>query len=414
MQSGLKFFRRIVAASLGVALIVSFSAASAAAEAAPNSGDVVGPLSRITFGGRAAIGVIGGQDSGGYQGTAYPKPSFAMPDVKLDVNYAITPNVTGRVRLNLDNATTAGGVDRLYINVRKIADRDWLNLRVGLGRIAFGECGDLNNPIDDWFVTPTAGNVCGTDEGAILFGTFAPGARAFGAPVRIGYDFGLYNGERGVMPDRSSVKAASGRLRFHLGDAFFVSGSYFNSPGIAAGTRSALDIARTRDEGLGNAPAGAADWWDREAWEFDAQWRFAVGNPAALAGNRWSRVTDGLGAVSHSGFMRANYGRFTDDPRRGAAKRRGDHWSIQGVYNVTPAIYLGASYSEVELDGAATALLNPVVATNPAANSYARTTVVLGYNLTERTTLKAEYNWNRAKPVDIKDDHWALLLTTYF
>jgi len=420
MNPRLRLFRRVFSIALGTALLVVGGALAVAAEEAPNSGNVVGPRSRITFGGRAAIGLIGAQDSGGFRGIAYPKPSFAMPDVRLDVNYAISPNVAGRVRINVDNAAIAAA-DRVYIVVKNLADRDWLNLRVGLGLISFGECCDLNNPIDDWFVTPTAGNVSGSDEGAILFGTLATAATAFGGPVKLGYDIGLYNGERGVIPDMSSAKAVSGRLRAYLGDAFFLSASYYTSHSLSATSTSlsSLDIARTlATPTLGTRPAGTVNWWNRDAWVVNAQWRFALHNPEALAGNRWSRVTDGLGAVAHSGFIRGVYGGFTDDPRNGAARRKGDFWSIQGVYNLTPSLYLGAGFSTINLDGTVEAHLNPVAATDPAANSYDRTTVILGYNLTERTNIKAEYNWNTAKysvaRPDLKDDHWAVLLTTHF
>lgn len=401
-----------------------------------NEGFLLGTKSRLTLFGRAAIGIIDAEDSGGFNGTGYPNSSIAMPDAKLDFRYAITENVTGRLRLSVNNAAAATP-DRLYVEVAKFLKQDWLNLRLGLGRINFGEACDVNNPVDNWGISNSAADVSGTDEGIMLFGdrTFQ-GIQPFGAPLKILYDVGVWNGAAGVLPDISSAKAWSTRLGLFLNDAWYVSGHYFSSGNIgnsaAAVTNNSSNAALSIANTMINAPGGTGTWWDRTAWEVDAQWRFAFGNRDVLKkGPRWSKSDDKLGSVSNSGLIRGNYGQFSDEPGIAAPIREGDYWSVEGVYNVTPKIYLGGVYSAVNLDGTATGRLNRVTTAierggqflqgnspQDDANSYTRATFYAGFNLTERTNIKAEYAANESDyPTAVpqpEQDYWALMLTTYF
>jgi hypothetical protein len=419
-------------AGMTVLSVAAVSGGARAEESKPNEGLISGPLSRLRISGRAAVGVTGAQNSGAMAGpaTRTDEVSFVIPEAKLDFNYDITENVAGRLRLSLNNAAF-NSVDRFYIDVKNLFQQNWLNLRVGLFPVAFGEEFDLNNPVENWGLSTSAANVSGSDEGILLFGahTFRHTA-PFGQPIKMVWDFGLYNGEAGVRNDLTSAKSWSGRLGFFLSDAWYLSGSYYNTGKIAnqAGwSTSPLAIAA----GMNNAPTGTGRFWDRRMWELDAQWRFAIGNPDALKKPpRWSKAYDGLGQVAHSGFLRGTYGQFEDDPgAAGTTRREGDYWAVEGVYNLTPKIYLGSRYSEVDIDGAATAALNAVTITtdrngaftawtSPNANSYSRVSIYGGYNLTERTNVKAEYAINNTRyptaVVEPKDDYWALMLTTVF
>ncbi len=321
---------------------------------------------KIKIDGRMFVGVF----KTGEQGS-FPNSSLDIPDEKIRLTFTPSKDVTIVNRFS-NNRAGSNGFDYFYLDLN-----NWGGavpghvLRVGKFKIDVGQETWTDNPVESILITNSVSHISGYDEGINFRGPVGAGA------VPVTYSVAVMNGNKGVSP-ADSGPAWSGKVGALVTKQLYLSASYLRTGDLVKqdGTldQPDFDIAE-----VFNAPTGATTW-NRSLWEADARYGYGkegissvVGAPATVP---WQ-----AGAA---------YGQFTDSAT-GAPDRTGQYWFVEGLYNLSPRIYLASRYSDISLDGGALAML----ASSPVAvNDYNRLSIGGGYRITPMTHLKVEYTRN--------------------
>lgn len=341
----------------------------------------------IKIDGRIFTGIINSQAQG-----AYPHASLAIPDAKLRFTYMPSKDVTVVSRLKfITTSPSSMGFDYLYADLNNWAGLiPGHTLRVGRMKIDFGEETWTDNQVESNLVSNSVAVPNGYDEGLDFRGPICKGDHP------VSYSLSLLNGTKDLSPAVGApacvVKLGASPMK-HL----YLSGSYLNTGKLGV---NSTDFAVA---GITSMPGGATNW-QRHAWEADARWNFGP------TGQQNFIPTGPTAAVPF--VLAAAFGQLADDPT-GAAKRDGNYWYAEGLYNITKKIYASARFSDLNLLSGATAK----IADSPVAvNKYQRTSLSLGYRLSALTAIKAEYSINKtdgASP-EPKLNQFALGVATKF
>jgi len=326
----------------------------------------------IKIDGRIFTGIIGSQLQG-----AYPHTSLVIPDAKLRFTYMPSKDITVVSRLKFSAASGANaatpssmGFDYLYADLNNWAGLiPGHTLRIGRMKIDFGEETWTDNQVESNLVSNSVAVPNGYDEGLNFRGPIRKGDHP------INYSLSLLNGTKDLSPaagaPASVVKIGASPIK-HL----YLSGSYLNTGQLGVNNTD-FGVA-----GITAIPSGATSW-QRHAWEADARWNFG---PSGQQANIPTAPTAAVPFV-----LAAAFGQLADDST-GAAKRDGNYWYAEGLYNITKKIYASARYSELNLLSGVTAK----IADSPVAVSkYQRTSLSLGYRISALTAIKAEYSINK-------------------
>jgi len=335
------------------------------------------PGEKVKIDGRIFTGVFDSGDQGNS-----PNWSTDINDAKLRLTFSPSANVTIVNRLSTTGAKSAD-FDYFYLDYALPKT----TLRIGQRKLDVGQETWTDNPVENMLVTTAVSHISGYATGIALVGKLGGSAP---------YEIGFMNGARGVMARPTSGLPINMKIGTPLGSNAFGSLSYFNSGKIGANDKSAVSIAEIAD-----APAGSTQW-KRSIWELDLRYNY---------GNTGIRPLIPTGDLPRI-MLGATYGAFGDNAV-GAPDRDGKYWFVESLYSVNNRLYAAARYSAVDLDDSIFAALgkSPV-----AVNSYRRTSIGLGYRLTNLTDLKTEYSFNDTSGGSLKPslNQWAIGLATKF
>lgn len=313
--------------------------------------------------GRMFVGTLGSQSNG-----SDPNWSTDIPDAKIRFTFNPTSNITIVNRLSTSGAQAAG-FDYFYLDYAGLPGSG-TTARLGQRKIDVGQETWTDNPIEGILISNSISHVSGYGIGTALRGKLG------GAKLAPSYEVGFVNGPKGVTVRPSTGLPVNFKVGKPLSTRFFASANYFQTGELHGIDQSAISIAE-----ITTAPAGATQW-DRKLYEFDLRYNYG------LAGNNSVIPSAGLPRA----MFGATWGAFNDNVV-GTANRDGDYWFVEGLYNLTSRFYAAGRYSVVNLGAGQLAKLgkSPV-----AVNAYRRTSLGLGYRLTDLTDLKAEYTINDA------------------
>lgn len=354
-------------------------------------------------GSRIALGYLDAQKDG-----TPAVGSFQMPDGKLRFNWRLHPEVTVVTRLDIPNASVAGGLDYMYVDYKNFllyffspTLKDGLfnpDIRLGLFKLDLGEETWADNPVESAVLSNSAPRVTGTDEGLQLSQSYA--REKLGVPLK--WSLSLTNGNSEAGPDNTQGKALAIKVGVNPIPEVYISTSYYDSGDIGSGT-AAIHYA-----GLRARPTGATKW-ERSIFEIDLRYDIKPGKE--------NRLSPGGPAFSDSkALIRMAYGTLKDDIKQPAniTGREGSYYFIEGLYNQTNKTYLAARYSVLDLDKDVFATLNGITNTN----KYTRTSCGFGYRLTDNTHIKGEYAQDKeerkAPNTDAKNNRIGVLFTNRF
>lgn len=305
--------------------------------------------------------------------------SFQAPDVKLRVNWQMSPDVTVVTRMSLNNATF-NGLDYFYMDYKNFfalmapslkSDGSMFNpsLRIGRFKVDIGEETWADNPVESVVISNSVSAVKGYDEGMQIYDDLS-----MGVPLK--WSLSLTNGNSGTGADNEQAKGLCFKIGANPLKDLYMSVSRYDSGDLGSG-KAEISYA-----GLTDAPA-KAETWKRSIFEFDLRYDFGAGKE--------NRLNPGAPAWSDSkGFIRLAYGLFDDNGDASTAvvtDRQGAYAFLEGCYNVTDSIYLGTRWSFTDFeDSGVYASLN-----GATANSQTRVSIGTGFRLTNNTHLKFEY-----------------------
>ncbi|MBI5360259.1 MAG: hypothetical protein HZA48_06715 [Planctomycetes bacterium] len=359
---------------------------------------------------KPSVDFKGSRFSAGYldsgKNGSFSDGSFQTPDVKLRVNWQMSPDVTVVTRMSLSNATF-GGLDYFYMDYKNFfalmapslkSDESKFNpsLRIGRLKVDIGEETWADNPVESVVISNSSAAVKGYDEGMQIYDDLS-----LGIPVK--WSLSLTNGNSGTGADNEQAKALCLKIAANPLKDLYMSVSRYGSGDLGSG-KAEISYA-----GLADAPA-KSEKWQRSIFEFDLRYDFGAGKE--------SRLNPGAPAWSDSkAFIRLAYGLFDDDGDASGAvvtDRKGSYAFIEGCYNVTGSIYLGTRYSFTDFeDSDVYASLN-----GATANSQTRVSIGAGFRLTNNTHLKFEYMLNGEKvgsgTDEPENDQMGFLFTTKF
>lgn len=320
------------------------------------------------------------------QGGSFPNGSFEVPDAKIqllinpdDINTIVT-------RFNLNNAVF-NNVDFFYIDTKlfqtQLKDSPYtLESRVGRFKVPFGEETYWDNPIGSSVASGSATKISGNDEGAQLSGSI-------GKEKPVKWYFGVMNGNSGTGSDNTNAKAFIGKLAYSPIDPLRLSASIYSTGNLKT---AASDISVA---GLTTRPGGNATNWNRTLWELDARYDFEKG-----------KVLDPPAYADSKAYLQAAFGQMIDDARN-VSDREGNYGFIEGLVNFTPKYYGVARYSVISLLHGYFDTLNGSLGTT----QYERTSLALGYRVSDKTLVKLAYDFNFSNTVNGGDDPTDDLLT---
>lgn len=316
--------------------------------------------SKVKIDGRIFVGTF----ASGAQGQ-YPNRSTDISDAKLRFTFFPAKNITIVNRLNTTGAK-AVDFDYFYADFARTVGAS-NTLRLGQRKIDVGQETWVDNPIENMLITNSVSHVSGYGIGLATVGRF----KGPDSPL---YELGFVNGPKGVTVRPSTGLPINVKIGTPFAKNLFVSASYFNSGSLGGTDSSAIGVAE-----VSTAPTGAAKW-QRSLWELDFRYNY---------GQSGIRSTIPTGTLPPL-MLGATYGRFFDDAT-GAPDRNGSYWFGESLVRLNPKLYAAARYSVTDLSTGTLAKLgkSPV-----AVNSYKRTSIGLGYVLTELVQLKMEYTIN--------------------
>lgn len=333
--------------------------------------------------GRMFIGTLGTGDQG-------PDRNWStdIPDAKLRFTFIPWRNVTIVNRLS-----TSGGkstdFDYFYADVAGLPGTG-TTFRLGQRKIDVGQETWTDNPEEGILISNSISHVGGYGIGSALLGKLGAGKLA---PV---YEVGFVNGPKGVTVRPSTGLPVNAKIGKPLSARLFTSVSYFETGTLHGADKSAVSIAEISD-----APAGTTSW-NRKLCEFDVRYNYGP------AGNRGILPSTDLPKA----MVGATWGAFNDNIV-GANNRSGEYWFGEGLYNITRRFYAAGRYSAIKLGDGQLALLgkSPV-----PVNEYQRTSLGLGYRLSDLTDLKVEYTINETTggKTEPQLNQWAFGAATKF
>ena len=344
-------------------------------KAASSVSDVF-PGSKIKIDGRIFTGILDSGDQG-----SDPIWSTDVSDAKLRLTFNPSSNITVVNRLSTAGAKTAD-FDYFYLDY----DMPKTTIRVGQRKLDVGQEIWVDDPVESVVITNSISHVTGYAAGVALVGKL-------GTPL---YEVGFFNGVKGLMLRPTNSLPYNAKIGVPLPGNLFTSLSYYNSGDLGATGKSAISVAEIAD-----APAGSTEW-KRSLWELDLRYNYG---------------SKGIRPIIPSGnlpkiMLGAAYGAFGDHAV-GAPDRDGKYWFVESLYSLNDHLYAAARYSTVNLDDGVLAALgkSPI-----AVNSYRRTSIGLGYRLTNLTDLKTEYTFNDTSGGSPKPslNQWAIGLASKF
>jgi hypothetical protein len=332
---------------------------------------------KLKIDGRVFAGVM----KSGRQGSD-PNWSTEIPDAKIRFTFSPSKRITVVNRLSTSNAKN-GDFDYFYLDYAGLLSPT-NTLRLGQRKIDVGQETWVDNPIENMLVSNSVSHVSGYGVGAALLGNFGSAANS---PL---YEIGFVNGPKGVTTRPSSGLPVNVKVGAPLSNNTFASISYFSSGRLGAADKSAIAVAEIAD-----APTGATNW-DRKLWEADLRYNY---------GSKGIRSLIPTGTLPGL-MLGATLGGFNDDAT-GVADRSGNFWFLEASHGMSSKAYVAARYSVTNLDNGAAAKL----AKSPVdVNSYARTSLGIGYAISDLTQLKFEYSLNNTSGglTDPSLNQWAL------
>ena len=292
--------------------------------------------------------------------------STDINDAKLRFTFNPSKNVTIVNRLSTTGAR-AGDFDYFYLDLAGTSGA--LNtLRIGQRKVDVGQETWVDNPVENMLVTTSGAHVSGYATGIALLGKLQDSKMS---PV---YELGFVNGPRGDFTRPTNSLPFNVKVGASLPNNLFASASYFDSGDLGAGDKPGLSVAEILD-----APSGATEW-RRKLWELDVRYNYGPTGIRALL------PTGDLPPI----MLGATYGAFGDDAT-GVPDRDGKFWFVEGLVKLSTRAYAAARYSSVDLDDG---VLDKLVKSPAAVNSFTRTSIGLGYALSDLTELKTEYTIN--------------------
>jgi len=275
-------------------------------------------------------------------------------------------------------------------------------LRVGTFKVDIGEETWGNNMVEAATVIPSATNTGAYDEG-IQLSQVLPEDK-LGIPFK--WSFSVTNGNSGSGSDNYNDKAICLKVATNPINELYTSLSYYDS-GELGTNAAAMTYA-----GLSARPTNATKW-TRKITELDLRYDIQPGKEKRLepSAPAWS---------DSKAFFRLAYGQFNDDgkdtvpPIVSVIDRKGTYYFIEGTYNPITTVYVATRYSQVGFDKS-----NYYTTLNSATcNQYTRTTLCVGYRLSNYSHIKIDYTTN-AEDVATgstapKNNQISILLTNKF
>jgi hypothetical protein len=338
--------------------------------------------------------------------------TFGVPEVKVRFNAKIDEDITGVVRLNLNNAVF-NSLDYVYLKVDNALAKVMggnapvnMSATVGQMKLDFGEETWTNNSVESALINNSIGNVSGYDTGLYLKAEDI----VKNLPLTLNVGLGFFNGTAGA--DMNSAKAinlkASGTMKSM---PLYFSLSYYTSGDLSTGAGAAQveDTASLSVMGLTGCydTATNRDPWNRKAFELDVRYDLQKG--AA----KFTPTKAPLFSTDSQGVFRLAYGTVTDgEPAVG--KVTFGYVMLDGIYNVNEKWYVAFRYSYNDADydrfsGAAAA---------DPGGKWTRTSVGAGCRVSSNTILKLDYSMNSEPDTsttnnpEVDNDTISLLLTT--
>lgn len=345
--------------------------------------DMEKATSKLKMYGRWASGYMKSQNAG-----ANPKGTFGVPDAKLF--FVFSPNEFNTVltRFSLNNAVF-NSIEYFYVdtNWQKFSKtRHPLGTRLGRQRLDFGQEASYVNLTEGVVTSADAANVGAVDEALQITGKM-------GGKNEVAWTLGTANGNAGTVADNTAAKSYYAKLNYNTTKPFSCHLSYFDS-GNATGS---IDCTFG---GLAAGPSKSTSF-SRKVVELNLRYDWKKG--------KVSTPTFG----DSKAYVHANIGQVHDNAQGPlATDRTANYGLIEAQYNVCPKFFVGARYSEIELDKDQTATLNSVT-----ANKYRRTSLGVGWRWSPNVALKLAYDWNKnsgTKIVDADDNLASLMLVTIF
>ncbi|MFH1227941.1 MAG: hypothetical protein V1701_08570 [Planctomycetota bacterium] len=364
---------------------------------------------------KLSVDFKGSRLSGGYidsesKGT-YPNGAYVMPEGKLRINGTLTPDIKVITRMTLNNPN-ALAMDYLYVDYTNFLSSivapslkdSAFNpmLRVGMFKVDIGEETWGNNLVEAATGMPSATNTGAYDEGIQLSQVLAKDK--LGVPLK--WSLSFTNGNSGSVADNTPAKALCVKVAVNPINELYASLSHYNSGDLGTAA-AAMTYA-----GLSARPTNATEW-TRTITELDLRYDIQPGKE--------KRLEPGAPAWSDSkAFFRLAYGQFKDDgkdtvaPIVSVTDREGSYYFVEGTYNPLSNVYLALRYSNVGFNKS-----NYYATMNSCAcNSYTRTTLCVGYRLSDNTHVKFDYTTNAEDVASgitaPKNNQFGLLVTTKF
>jgi hypothetical protein len=318
---------------------------------------------KMKIDGRIFLGLF----NSGKQGS-YPNWSTDIPDAKLRFTFCPAQNITVVNRLSfkpVKSGSTTSPVDLDYFYADFAHTLGATNaLRLGQRKIDVGQETWVDNPIENMLINNSVSHVSGYGIGLAGVGKFSGGV----------YELGFVNGPKGVTSRPSTGLPVNAKIGGWLLGNVFGSASFFSTGRLGAADNSAISVAE-----ISSAPTGATAW-KRNLCELDLRYNYGP------TGIRNLIPTGKLPPV----MLGATWGKFNDSAE-GAPGRDGAYWFVEGLVRMSAKLYAAARYSVTDLSGSAVASL----AKSPVpVNSYRRTSVGLGYAITDLAQWKMEYSIN--------------------
>lgn len=340
------------------------------------------PGAKARIDGRVFVGAFDSGDQG-----QFPDWSTDINDAKLRLTFNPSDRITIVNRLSSTGARSAE-FDYFYLDYARLTGA--ATLRVGQRKIDVGQETWTDNPVENMLISNSVPHVSGYGTGVAVLGRLGTQPNA---PL---FEAGFVNGPRGVMSRPTSGLPLNLKIGVSLTDRIFSSASYFDSGRLRGTDNTSVSVAE-----IAGPPSGATEW-TRRIWEVDLRYNY---------GSTGMRSVVPYGSMPGL-MLAAAYGQF-DDNAVGIEDRRGTFWYLEGLRSLSPRLYAAARYSTVRLDNGITARL----ARSPVpVNEYNRTSLGLGYKLTDLTVLKAEYSINNTfgSTEDPSLDQWAVGIASKF
>jgi hypothetical protein len=306
----------------------------------------------------------------------YPNAAFRVGEARLFLDAAIWGDVYGFVNVNMatpESSNVNVQLGEYYLDwedISKLWDREGqLNLRAGRFYIPFGEEYLTRYAIDNPLISRSLVDLWGVDEGLELYGSAG----------RFSYVVAVQNGGVPTSNDFNADKAVTGRLGFDAAPWLHLSVSGMRTGNIATqgDTLSEMWFANGWFRSLGSA---STTKFHVDMVEGDVALRYSGGHVKAFGG----------------------YLVYNDNDPLSDNRREVFYYSVEVMQFVTRRLYGVARFGQVLADNGF-----PIVG-NGQRSDYLfgdltedlwRLSLGLGYRLSDRLVIKAEYTRERGREV---------------